>query len=319
MSENNYVLTPNGELYHWQKKDHKYISREQKNGKWVYKYPSDTGASSGSIPESKTTTNTGRPDTVTTTSSTDTKNSFWKSISTGIKKVFNAVKKTVGAMVNKLGNKLVDELDERTVNRGRTAAEKALINASKDVELAKKRDNYSNNQMVKAKQAITAAANKLTSTEKDMNDAKRACDKAYDNTLVTRGDYNVAAEEYEKEQAVQDKLRANSGFMNEVAWAIQASILKNAERKRDNAQQRYVEAERIYASAVANYNYRKQIHEEYVKEYPSILARLEAEFNIANVNRITSGDILRELENTESIARSQVEYEDRLEKLRRKR
>lgn len=49
----NYILTSDGgfvsedELYHWgtkkgeQKKDHKYISREWKNGRWVYTYEED--------------------------------------------------------------------------------------------------------------------------------------------------------------------------------------------------------------------------------------------------------------------------------------
>ena len=36
-----YILSPDGELYHWEKKDHKYISREKKNGKWTYEYPSE--------------------------------------------------------------------------------------------------------------------------------------------------------------------------------------------------------------------------------------------------------------------------------------
>ena len=45
-----YVITSNGELYHWSlgkakpRDDHKYIKREQKNGKWVYTYPKDTKA-----------------------------------------------------------------------------------------------------------------------------------------------------------------------------------------------------------------------------------------------------------------------------------
>lgn len=47
MSDNKYVLTSDGKLYHafngkgWQKKDAKYISREFKNGRWVYTYPED--------------------------------------------------------------------------------------------------------------------------------------------------------------------------------------------------------------------------------------------------------------------------------------
>lgn len=46
--ENKYVLTADGKLYHaatnsngWQKKNAKYISREWKNGRWVYTYPED--------------------------------------------------------------------------------------------------------------------------------------------------------------------------------------------------------------------------------------------------------------------------------------
>ena len=39
-----YILGPDGELYHWgwKKEDHKYIKRERKNGKWVYTYPEDS-------------------------------------------------------------------------------------------------------------------------------------------------------------------------------------------------------------------------------------------------------------------------------------
>ena len=46
--ENDYILSTDGKLYHawgvskgWQKKDAKYISREWKNGRWVYTYPED--------------------------------------------------------------------------------------------------------------------------------------------------------------------------------------------------------------------------------------------------------------------------------------
>lgn len=37
MSENTYILTSDGELYHW-----KYIKRERVNGKWRYTYPSSS-------------------------------------------------------------------------------------------------------------------------------------------------------------------------------------------------------------------------------------------------------------------------------------
>lgn len=44
-----YIITENGELYHWKKKDAKYIDRKWSKGKWVYTYPSDTkGKNSGS-------------------------------------------------------------------------------------------------------------------------------------------------------------------------------------------------------------------------------------------------------------------------------
>lgn len=52
---NEYFIGSDGELYHWgwKKKDHKYISREKKGGKWVYTYPDDKkkdskGANTGS-------------------------------------------------------------------------------------------------------------------------------------------------------------------------------------------------------------------------------------------------------------------------------
>lgn len=48
-----YILSPDGELYHWEKKDHKYISREKKNGEWVYKYPSTTSVDGGGSVASK--------------------------------------------------------------------------------------------------------------------------------------------------------------------------------------------------------------------------------------------------------------------------
>lgn len=43
MDEHEYLLTSDGQLYHWgwKKKKHKYIKRERKNGKWVYTYPDD--------------------------------------------------------------------------------------------------------------------------------------------------------------------------------------------------------------------------------------------------------------------------------------
>lgn len=42
-----YIITENGELYHWKKKDAKYIDRKWSKGKWVYTYPSDTKGRSG--------------------------------------------------------------------------------------------------------------------------------------------------------------------------------------------------------------------------------------------------------------------------------
>lgn len=48
----NYILGPNGELYHgigdWFKKDAKYIKREWKNGRWNYTYPEDKKQNSNS-------------------------------------------------------------------------------------------------------------------------------------------------------------------------------------------------------------------------------------------------------------------------------
>lgn len=46
-----YFIGSDGELYHWQLKNHKYISREKKNGKWVYTYPEDKASKSGGAVE----------------------------------------------------------------------------------------------------------------------------------------------------------------------------------------------------------------------------------------------------------------------------
>lgn len=43
MSE--YFIGSDGELYHWQLKNHKYIKREKKGNKWVYTYPEEKGGS----------------------------------------------------------------------------------------------------------------------------------------------------------------------------------------------------------------------------------------------------------------------------------
>lgn len=42
---NNYFIGSDGELYHWQLKNHKYISREKKGDKWVYTYPKNEASS----------------------------------------------------------------------------------------------------------------------------------------------------------------------------------------------------------------------------------------------------------------------------------
>lgn len=49
-----YFIGSDGELYHWQLKNHKYIKREKKNGKWVYTYPEENKTGKTPVTKKKT-------------------------------------------------------------------------------------------------------------------------------------------------------------------------------------------------------------------------------------------------------------------------
>ena len=52
-SSNGDIRGSDGELYHWQLKNHKYVKREKKNGKWVYTYPQEKGGNDKKTTASK--------------------------------------------------------------------------------------------------------------------------------------------------------------------------------------------------------------------------------------------------------------------------
>lgn len=93
---NDYFIGSDGELYHWQLKNHKYISREKKGGKWVYTYPSESNGAIGKAVKDATKNAIGG--IAKTVTKTPTSNEYM------IENAYNSKKNNYGNSGNKTTN-----------------------------------------------------------------------------------------------------------------------------------------------------------------------------------------------------------------------
>lgn len=120
-TSNGQVYSSDGELYHWgwKKKDAKYISRERKNGKWVYTYPNENvGGSTGS--------GKSEPDPV---KKTDTKSSKSSAIRIGSKTI--PISKKTEKIIDKINDFAADRKKDWEESKER-GTKKAEAEATKD-------------------------------------------------------------------------------------------------------------------------------------------------------------------------------------------